>query len=351
MPSPERLFDALVFIGRLQPLHIGHKAVIDRALERAHQVVILIGSANEARSIKNPFTYEERAHMVESLYRYEVETDRIVIMPIGNHGSDDRWVSDVRQAVQDAVGTEKRVGITGFTKDASSSYLDWFPEWILDLHNTQIGTFNATDVRHGYFARSPSLPTLLCPMQICDFLRDFHGSEEYARIAGEKAYLDQYAALWQNAPFNKEKPHMLTADAVVTQNKKVLLVRRGDHPGKGLLALPGGYLDPKDYSLRACAVRELKEETRLSDSRGEIPAGRLDSFIRDSHVFDEPDRDLRGRVVTQAFRFELPDSPVQYTVKGGDDAASADWHLIGPDLDPTQFYADHYHILAHFFKL
>lgn len=360
-----REYDALVFIGRFQPFHIGHEAVIRRALERAHQVVILIGSENESRSIKNPWTFEEREHMISTLFKFEITNDRILIGGIGNHGSDDRWAADVRSEVNhllmDAWGhvatqeslSKLKIGITGYQKDASSEYLLWFPEWQQDFHTEQIGVFNATDVRHGYFSRSPILPDLLLPPSVIDYLREFHKTDAYQWVQGEKLFLDDYAKLWEHAPFNKKKPQMITADAVVEQNKHVLLVRRGQYPGKGLLALPGGYLDvDKDYSLRDAAIRELKEETRLSDSRGELPAGRLGSFIRDDQtkVFDAPDRDLRGRVVTHAFRFDLPDGE-QYVVKGSDDAVDAQWYPIGPNLDPREFYADHYHILAHFFGL
>lgn len=353
----QRDYDALVFIGRFQPFHVGHESVIRFALEKAHQVVILIGSENEARSIKNPWTFEEREHMISSLFKFEISTDRIVIGGIGNHGSDDRWASDVRAEVayllrQDELGTAK-VGITGYAKDKSSEYLNWFPEWDKVLHETQVGTFNATDIRHGFFSRTPILPTLLCPAPIIEYLTDFHKTDTYQWVLGEKLALDHNAKLWENIPYNKGAPHMITADAVVEQNKQVLLVRRGDFPGKGLLALPGGFLDvKKDYSLRDAAIRELKEETKLSDDRGEIPAGRLGSFIRDDQtkVFDAPDRDLRGRVVTHAYRFDLPDGP-QYVVKGSDDAVDAQWYPIGPALDSREFYADHYHILAHFFSL
>lgn len=44
----------LVFIGRFQPFHSGHKAVIDEALKRADEVIMLIGSANLPRSLRNP---------------------------------------------------------------------------------------------------------------------------------------------------------------------------------------------------------------------------------------------------------------------------------------------------------
>ncbi len=363
----QRDYDALVFIGRFQPIHIGHEAVIRFALEKASQVVILIGSENEPRSIKNSWTFEEREHMIRSLFKFEIAQDRILIAPLGNHGSDERWAADVREEVNFAlqkrwghIATDEtlkklKIGITGFAKDKSSEYLNWFPEWDKVLHETQVGTFNATDIRHGYFSKTPILPTLICSPPILEYLTEFHKTAEYQWVLGEKLSLDANAKLWENIPYNKGKPHMITADAVVQQNKQVLLIRRGAFPGKGLLALPGGFLDVyKDNSLRDAAVRELKEETKISDDRGEIPAGRLGSFIRDDQttVFDAPDRDLRGRVVTHAYRFDLPDGP-QYTIKASDDAmiGSAKWYPIGPDLNPRDFYADHYHILAKFFGL
>ena len=37
--------DILVFVGRFQPFHIGHKHVVDAALEQAEHVIVLVGSA------------------------------------------------------------------------------------------------------------------------------------------------------------------------------------------------------------------------------------------------------------------------------------------------------------------
>lgn len=39
--SPSR--DFLVFIGRFQPFHIGHKFVVDEALRAAGHVILLVG--------------------------------------------------------------------------------------------------------------------------------------------------------------------------------------------------------------------------------------------------------------------------------------------------------------------
>ncbi len=64
MAAEKDRLDVLVFMGRFQPLHIGHQFVIDQALQRADHVILLVGSANVARNPRNPFTVEERIGMI-----------------------------------------------------------------------------------------------------------------------------------------------------------------------------------------------------------------------------------------------------------------------------------------------
>jgi bifunctional NMN adenylyltransferase/nudix hydrolase len=112
-----------------------------------------------------------------------------------------------------------------------------------------------------------------------------------------------------------------------------------------LLALPGGFVEA-DERIREAAIRELREETGIADSKGQIPPAMLASFIEDSrtHVFDAPYRSLRGRIITHAFLFRLPDRRKLFRVKGADDAAHASWHRIG-DLTPQMFFEDHWSII------
>ena len=63
-----RRFDALVFIGRFQPPHRGHLNVLKSALSRAERVCVLIGSTDKPRTIKDPFSFDERRQMLASLF-------------------------------------------------------------------------------------------------------------------------------------------------------------------------------------------------------------------------------------------------------------------------------------------
>ncbi|KZC79458.1 adenylyltransferase/cytidyltransferase family protein [Sphingobium yanoikuyae] len=60
--------DSGVFIGRFQPMNIGHEHVIARALENAERLIVLVGSANVARDPRNPFSFAEREAMLGSTF-------------------------------------------------------------------------------------------------------------------------------------------------------------------------------------------------------------------------------------------------------------------------------------------
>lgn len=109
----------------------------------------------------------------------------------------------------------------------------------------------------------------------------------------------------------------LTADLVILTIRDgrlcVLLVRRGNEPFLGKLALPGGFLRGEE-SLDETAARELSEETG-------VDAGGL--HLRQVAVYSAPGRDPRSpRVVTCAYLAIAPGLPLP---RAGSDAQSAEW--------------------------
>lgn len=341
-----------VFIGRFQPLHIGHEHVITHALERVKRLIVLVGSANVARDPRNPFNYAEREAMLRSAFRHEVAEGRLLIAPLNDHlYSDTAWVTQVQRTVRALVldhgnghghqnhgYSDFRVALAGYGKDASSYYLKLFPEWEGLQVESQYGTFSSTDVRARYFQRIPEVPATILSAGVAEFLRRFMLTETFRGLLEEAEFLAAYPAQWGRGPF-------VTADAVVVQSGHILLVERGRAPGKGLLALPGGFVNP-DERIRDAAIRELREETAISDGKGQIPPAMLASFIEDARtrVFDAPNRSLRGRIITHAFLFRLPERRKLFGVKGGDDAAHARWYRFG-DLSPEMLFEDHWSII------
>ena len=55
-------------LARFQPLHNGHKTIIDKMLSESKNVTIILGSAQESGTGPNPLTPEQRLKLIENLY-------------------------------------------------------------------------------------------------------------------------------------------------------------------------------------------------------------------------------------------------------------------------------------------
>ena len=132
-------------------------------------------------------------------------------------------------------------------------------------------------------------------------------------------------------------PMAVTVDLVVLTIRddglQVLLVRRGEEPFAGALALPGGFVRP-DEGLSQAAARELAEETRLT-----VGGAHLEQLAS----YGDPGRDPRMRVVTVAYLALAPAMPLP---QAGTDAADARWVTVADVLEGDVLAFDHQRILA-----
>jgi bifunctional NMN adenylyltransferase/nudix hydrolase len=335
------LFDYLVFIGRFQPFHVGHLAVIQTALAQSQKVILLIGSAKQPRSTRNVFNVDERVQMVLSAFSIE-DAARIHCVPLVDILYDDvGWVNSVKQAVESVTGDDQllKVGLVGHYKDQSSYYLSLFPNWQPVSVESYRG-LSATPIRNAYLLGK--LPTIdHVPASTLNLLSQFMQSVEYQQLQEEARYIVEYKKSWASAPY---APTFVTVDAVVVHGNHILLVERGDLPGKGLYALAGGFLDSDETLFNAC-LRELREETNVSLSDADWRAA-----YQSQQTFDEPHRSVRGRSITQGFYFKLNDALPRPQVLGGDDAKRAFWLPLS-ELRTEQMFEDHYAIINQFVKI
>ncbi|MBV8658703.1 MAG: bifunctional nicotinamide-nucleotide adenylyltransferase/Nudix hydroxylase [Burkholderiales bacterium] len=336
-----RAFDFLVFIGRFQPIHNGHAAMLRQALARAPRVVVVLGSAHSARTVRNPFTAAERIALIRSAMGDLAE--RLVFVEMRDYFNIARWATGVRRAVAAAVPVDASVGLFGHFKDASSGYLRDFPDWpLVEVGN--VDGISAADLRKPWFESGGSTAGLedRLAAPVLQFMTEFAGTEAFSRLRAEYDYLEGYKAAWRQAPY---APIFVTVDAVVTCCDHVLLVQRGGQPGAGCWALPGGFLDQREQ-VAAASLRELHEETRLA-----VPVEELQAAVRGQALFDHPDRSSRGRTLTHAFHYALDRTELP-AIEADDDAAAAVWVPIAQLLAmEDQFHDDHFMILDRFLGL
>ncbi|MGD9526537.1 NUDIX hydrolase [Pseudonocardia sp.] len=110
----------------------------------------------------------------------------------------------------------------------------------------------------------------------------------------------------------------------------VLLVRRGVPPFEGALALPGGFVLPREDLIDA-ATRELATETGVA-----VEGHHLEQLAS----YADPGRDPRGRVLTVGHLAFVPELPLP---TADTDAAANAWY---PAADVGELAFDHERILA-----
>ena len=333
-------YDTLVLIGRFQPLHNAHLEIIKRCTALTNQLVVIAGSAKQPRTYKNPFTFDERARMIKAATS-GLSMNIYVEPNIDTIYNDQAWAVRVQGIVSKyrCIGNGP-VGIIGHKKDESSFYLDMFPQWNFE-NVEQIEPLGATDIRDLYFKWdfNSNFIKNVVPESTYDFLMEFRRTDEFAQIIREREFVATYKKQYASLPY---PPIFSTADSVVIQSGHVLMIRRRAEPGKGLWALPGGYVNANtDRSVEDAAIRELREETGIK-----VPAPVLRGNIKRGRVFDAIDRSPRGRIITHAFHIELPDGELP-KVKGSDDADKARWVPIA-EVKSEECFEDHYEIIQHF---
>ncbi|ALW89265.1 adenylyltransferase/cytidyltransferase family protein [Deinococcus actinosclerus] len=232
-----------VYVGRFQPPHAGHLHTMHAALDRHGRLLVLLGSANLARSARNPFTPRERAGMIRAALRESgVPPGRVTLRPLPDEFDATRWAAHVRQLARAEAG-DAPVHLTGFEKDASSSYLHWFPDWTLDPSppvTAQEGVLNATAVRRALLERD-EVPAHL-PPTVAAFLTRFRDTPALTRLRAEWMALQAELAAWDGTPRHERLDLHLSREH---GEDCVWLARRPGPVGAGLWTLPATPLSPE----------------------------------------------------------------------------------------------------------
>lgn len=343
-----------VFIGRFQPWHNGHQHVAEYALSKADKLIILVGSVDQVNDFKNPFDFSQRKKIIqESLkntqakYLAKQEYKELLVLPVRDYlYNNNKWLNEVQHTIQENIGMEENVFLTGFKKDSSSYYLDYFPNWETDFITNKFNNLDAKSIRQEFLLNEYNLKPEVdfkfeTTPEVNKFLYAFsheNKSKNYLSLKDEMEftikYRKQFSDLKYNIPF-------LTGDALVVCSGHVLLVKRSALPGKGLFALPGGFVDAlNDQDQIDTAIRKLKDETKIN-----VPVAVLKGSIKKSLDFSNPERSLNWRIFTKATLFQLQDK-ILPKIKSGTDTEKVFWLPISEVVkNRAKFFEDHYHII------
>lgn len=334
-------------IGRFQPFHRGHEALVAKALEIADLAVVIIGDTGCRPDYRNPWTVEEREEMIRVTFEGK-GADRLRFVSVEDIPYDDtEWKFKVREAICLFNTHQAKRFLVGHKKDASSFYLDMFPEWefvSIDAVTQKYGggVLDATEMRDMFFGKSFIMDVPEPVNRWCHNWKKGHG-DRWLQVFREREAVVKHNAEW-NCPAVRKYggPVIAAVDVLLHDHDHVLLIRRRGGVGEGALAMPGGFVEPHERLVDA-ALRELHEETGIKIYRDDLPGNGIGLMT----PFDHPGRSMRGRIITNVLCLKVPHQ--ELTPAPGDDAGEAMWveKATLPSLK-REFFSDHFHIINYF---
>lgn len=112
-------FELGIIIGRFQTFHKGHEAMIKYGTQICEKVCVLVGSAQESGTLKNPFTYKMRESVLRKVFDNEIEIFPLEDIGVGNNS---KWGDYVIENVHKHYGCSPDLLISG----KEQRRIDWF---------------------------------------------------------------------------------------------------------------------------------------------------------------------------------------------------------------------------------
>lgn len=347
-------YKAALVVMRGQMFHNGHVSLLEDAIALADTVVVYLGSSNKPRSVKNPFTFSERAGIVHNWYNNEAIGKCDVLFStaaLPDYDYEDMvWEQYFWDAICDLkehlnIDSEDIVLLTsgkGSDFEERQSYVSGEPISVAASDPVtfegglgHLGELSATKLRRLWIGGFLKDLFKYIPKATKNFLQTDKGVELSLQMRKEHHKTSEARRPYLTL---KYEPLFHTGDCMVLNKLgKVLLVQRKEGTyGAGQWALAGGYVHA-DETIQDGAVRELLEETGID----------VENLTPLHHqTFDKPDRDPRGRMITTCYLYQL-ESDVIVTPK--DDVSDYKW-VSRHELDGTEMFLDHLGIINTMFR-
>lgn len=368
-----------VYIGRFQPFHKGHKAIVDltvKMMKPGDTFTIIIGSADQQETERNPLSASQRKEMLsielkgypitiltinDSPYNYDLWIEHLCAKMLGFKSATH---DDFLEKQEDFIKGFSNICIVGMENveeyiDRITKYYTYAPTEHFDLG---ISSHIFSELETQTSVHGSSIRTLVCS-EDRGHLENFYS--DIKDFVSEKvlAYLKtvNFPLIVYNAYVNginyaastgcKYNSCFMTVDNIVFDKfaNKILLIKRKDN---GKFAIPGGFAEPY-MNMKDNALRELEEETSITAKMLKDAFVKIDEL--EPTLIDAPYRDPRSShkcnfvsaVYVWQSKVDALKNFIPY-VKAGDDAVDTVWLSKEEceDLPAWRFHADHKKIIC-----
>jgi bifunctional NMN adenylyltransferase/nudix hydrolase len=144
--------------------------VIERALDEVDTLLILIGSAQESNTKRNPFSFEDRKLMVSESLSETFSGENIIIKPLLDCYSDLDWLNQIKSAISELSSQKQSICIYGAHKDDTTWYFYWVANQLKANYVDLSASANicATDIRANL--SDPDYVKARVPLPVYNFL-------------------------------------------------------------------------------------------------------------------------------------------------------------------------------------
>lgn len=244
-----------IVVGRFQvtKLHKGHRALIEHALARCDEVLIVLGVARSRPTDRNPLSFELRKAMIKRAY------PRVKVAMIEDYRSDELWSDTLDTIVGALYGSGCDTTLYGSRDSCLSVY------------------------------RGSIKTEAIEPLANCN------GTDRRWKTAGRAQSKEAFLAGVIHRELTRAPIVYPTIDVAVMRadEGEVLLCGKACEAGK--LRFIGGFVDPEDNSLEDALKREVFEET------SGIEIGGID-YVGSARIDDWRYRDSKDAITTAFFK-------------------------------------------------
>ncbi len=124
--NDQKILKVWVYWGRLNPIHLWHEAIANKALEESDIVVFFMGSIDNPQSYRHFFPADKREALIRKVY-----PDAIIIRIPDTHNpsgtqeeNDAQWVKSLDTLIDQAVPWDKEVTFYGWCEEDVAFFLE-----------------------------------------------------------------------------------------------------------------------------------------------------------------------------------------------------------------------------------
>lgn len=165
-----------VFLSRMQPLHIGHLGIIEKAISENDKVIVLIGSKNKSGTLRNPLGVKLRREILDEALKEkfgQVYEEKIIVSELPDWSMEtevETFLEWGRYLYYNIVSLAEQKEFSIYFSDEKELIQSWFEEELQERikfrlfeRNNMFDAVSSTKIRQAFLDEDKEYIEKSCP--------------------------------------------------------------------------------------------------------------------------------------------------------------------------------------------